>query len=208
MHLMQDVITPSPSRIFGEVCGYYVVPQPGEPDLWVRPAVFKASHNDILYEWATVMCQLLSGSPDGKPYNLGAMYIEYENNGGAAVTAPTVTRADGKTYYSSLSSDPNRDYLRIPLTAVITSSTDATNYPDGNKIIAFGQTAGVAGVHGKTFSDAVSSRVYGGSLVVTPDYADQTQDLVFSRFYFDSTDKQLIKPASAQLGLEWDVTHL
>ena len=37
-----------------------------------------------------------------------------------------------------------------------------------------------------------------------PEQADYTQDLVFSRFYFD-TANQIAKSASSNVGIEWDV---
>ena len=55
------------------------------------------------------------------------------------------------------------------------------------------------------FSDAVNSRVYGCALVAYPDFADKSQDLVLSRFYFDSTS-QIDKSAGSNIGISWPIT--
>ncbi len=161
------------------------------------------AHNDILYGWASVVGQLLTGAPDGKPYKIGAMYIEFENNGGVAVSAPSFTRADGLDYYSGLSVSSVRDYLRVPLIAATLSSSDETNFPGGNVTTFYAQTAGTAGVHGKAFNDSVQSRVYGAALVATPEFSDASQDIVYSRLYFPSAE-QLIKLIGSQLAVSWE----
>lgn len=174
------------------------------PGVWVPEGSWE--DNLTLFGWATIVGELLRGSPDGKPYNIGAILIEFENNGGAPVTPPTFTRSGGKTYYDGLSSDPNRDYLRVPVSNISLTSTDTVKFPGGNKVTFFAQTEGIAGVHGKTFSDSVQSRVYGGALVATPEFSDQTLDIVHSRFYFTVAANQLVKQAGSQLSLTWPLT--
>lgn len=156
-----------------------------------------------MYDWATATGELLRNAPDRKNYHLGAMYLEFENNSGAAVVAPSFTRSGGISYYNDLISHATIDYLRVPLTAVTLTSTDSTKFPGGNRITAFAQTQGVTGVHGKPFNATQQSRVFGMALVVTPEFSDATQDLVFSRYYFDDTDDQLIKLVGSQIGVEW-----
>lgn len=165
------------------------------------------SHSDwqqnlTLYDWATINGQLLRGSLDGKSYHIGGIYVEFENNGGAPVTAPTFDRSGSKAYYDALAVDANRDYLRIALTASTLTSSDTDLFPSGNIATFFVQTTGVVGVHGKTFSDAVSSRIFGAALVAFPDSSDASQDIVHSRFYFD-TDKQLVKQSNSQVSVTW-----
>jgi hypothetical protein len=64
-------------------------------------------------------------------------------------------------------------------------------------------TEGFVGVHGKQFSDSVSSRVFGIALVAAPGgTADPSQDLVFSRTYFD-VDQQQVKPAGSGFAFDW-----
>ena len=163
-------------------------------------------HNDTLYGWATVVGQLLTGAPDGKPYKIGAMYFEFENNGGAAVTAPSFTRSDGLSYYSGLSVHATRDYLRVPLIAATLASSDESLFPGGNVTTYYAQTAGTVGVHGKAFNSGVQSRVFGAALVSTPEFSDASQDIVYSRLYFP-TAEQLIKLAGSQLSISWERTY-
>jgi hypothetical protein len=163
-------------------------------------------HNAVLYGAATIMGQLLRGQPDGRSWRLGAVYLEYENNGGVAVSAPAFDRSGGRDYYDGLGLSATRDYLRVPLTAQTFESSDDDLYPGGNLLTVFAQTAGVEGVNGKTFSHTVQSRVFGGALVATPEFSDPTQDVVFSRFYYDVASNQLVKLAGSQIGLTWELT--
>jgi len=171
---------------------------------WEPQGAFES--NQIMYDWATIVGELLRGAPDGKPYKIGGLFIEFEVNGGAPVSPPTFERSGGIDYYTSLAGSATRDYLRVPLTVVDLESTNTSNFPGGNALTFFGRTDGVVGVHGKTFSNAVSSRVYGGALVAYPDFGDATQDLVFSRFYWADTANQIVKATGSQIGIEWGVT--
>lgn len=164
--------------------------------------------NLILYEWATVVGELLRNAPDRKPYYPAALYVEFENNGGVAVSPPVASRDEGGSYYEDLLAHATRDYLRVPLTVTTLTSTDEDKFPFGNRVTFFGQTSGVAGVHGKEFSASQQSRVYGAALVATPDFADATQDLVFSRFYYSNSDNQMVKLVGSQIGIEWRVNLL
>lgn len=163
--------------------------------------------NDVLYEWGAIVGTLLTEGR--REYRIGGIYIEYMNVGdpGDAVTAPSFTRdaGQGVEYYDSLIDDPDRDYLRVPLVASRLDISNETNFPKGNMPLFFAQTTGVTGVHGKPFSDANNSKVYGGALVAFVDKDDATQDLVFSRFYLPS-DNQQVKLPTSQIGLEWELT--
>lgn len=153
--------------------------------------------NTVLFDWGTIAAKTL-GLGDSA-YKLAAMYVEFENNGGAAVTTPTVSRDQGVSYYNGLSSHPTRDYLRVSLLATTLDSTDLVSFPLGNQLTLYAQTAGSVGVHGKTFSDGVQSRVYGFAVVATPEFADAAQDLVYARLYLSSGSQQ-IKLPSSQVG--------
>jgi hypothetical protein len=164
--------------------------------------------NLVTYDAAYILAQLLRGSPDGKNYSISAAYILFENNGGAPVSVPAFGRDDGKSFYDGLLTDPNQDYIRVAVSGVTLDSTDTTLYPDGNRLTVFAQTEGVVGVHGKTFSDTVSSRVFGGAVVAAPVFADQTQDLVYANFAWGDSDDQMIKLAGSQLGVTYRVSLL
>lgn len=175
------------------------------PKQWTPVTDFE--HNDFLYEWGAIFGNLLLRK--GLNYGIGGMYLEFENVGtpGDPVAAPTFTRdADqGVDYYNSLADSADRDYLRVPLIAGNLSSSDQTNFPLGNLLSFFAQTSGVEGVHGKPFSDANNSTVFGGALVAFVDDSDHTRDIVLSRFYV-STGKQQPKLSTSQVGFEWRLT--
>ena len=173
------------------------------PGMWQRQSEFKK--NLVLYEWATIVGELMRNAPDGKPYYPAAIYFEFENNGGAPVTdAPAVSRDVGLSYYTSLGSP--KDYLRVPITAVTLTSTDETLFPGGNRLTFFAQTAGTAGVKNSLPFDAPSqSRVFGFALAATPDFGDSAQDKIFSRFYYSDTGDQLVKLTGSQIGVEWRI---
>lgn len=160
--------------------------------------------NLILYDWATIVGQLMTtGNPNWK---IGAMFLEFENVAMATdvVTVPSFDRSGGIDYYDSLALSATRDYLRIPLISATLETTDEVNFPSGNLMTYFGQSQGTVGVHGKTFSDSAISKVFGGALVATPDINDATQDKVFSRFYVPEAEQQA-KLATSQIGLTWQV---
>lgn len=157
------------------------------------------SPNTVIYDWGQIVGNLLRGSPDGKNYHIGGLYLEFENNGGAAVTPPTIDRAEGLSYYEGLGG--NKDYLRLvgPYTKL---------YQSGD-VWVFSvsiNSSGIAGENGNSFSAASSSRVYGAALVAFPDVSDSSQDIVLSRHYPSNTDEQLVKPANAQINVEWELT--
>lgn len=173
----------------------------------VEPITFK--NNQIQFDWGYIAAQTIGR---GKvSYRLSALYIEFENvaSPGDAVTIPSFTRAAGTEYYDDLQSSGSRDYLRVPLLQdpLISIASGFENYftenTDGNKITIFAQTQGVVGVHGKTFSDSVNSKVFGAAAVATPVYSDPTQDIVFARTYF-GVSEQTLKEASSQIGVSWE----
>lgn len=173
---------------------------PGEEFKSVSPW----QHNDVLYDWATIVGnRLVTNTPD---YKISFMYIEFENVASPSnpVSLPIVYRGGGQAYYRSLSSSPNNDYLRVPIISGVLTSTDIDNFPGGNLLTFFAQTQGLTGVNGKPFSNAANSKVYGGALIAAPDPDDATQDLIFARLYYAAVD-QIIKPAtSAQVGMQWE----
>lgn len=186
----------SPKLVYGRARLSIVHPSLG----WL--ANHAEEDNLVLYSWGTIAAQLLANG--NAAYKIGAMFLEFENNGGATVTPPTYDRTGGIAYYNGLSSSPTRDYLRVPITAA-TLSTDTPSIYSNNVMTFFAQSSGVAGIHGKTFSDSVKSMVFGAALVCTPNFNDPTQDIVFSRIYFSAAGQQ-VKLPSSQVGVTWPIS--
>lgn len=144
-------------------------------------------------------------------YSIAAMYVEFENVADPEdeVTIPTYERSDGLEYYDALADSGVRDFARIPLRMepTLTESAEAEGLlPDGegNMLTFFAMTSTGTGVHGKTFSAGVNSKICGFALVATPVFGDRTQDVIFARTYLEAADQQ-VKDASAQAGVSWDI---
>jgi len=173
----------------------------GKEELWTPSTDWKS--NLVLYQWATITSQLLAvGSSN---YRIAGMYLEFENvaSPSTTVTPPSFDRTRDITYYDDLVASSTRDYLRVPMTAspIGSQGTDLSN----NQTVFFARSSGTQGVHGKTFSDSVNSKIFGASLVAFVNNNDSTQDLLFSSFYFNTADQQ-IKLATSQVGIEWELT--
>jgi hypothetical protein len=168
--------------------------------------------NQLQYSWGFIVARLV-GMGDVS-YQVDTMYIEFENVAapGNPVTIPTYDRSAGLEYYDGLSSSGTLDYIRTavagnPSLGVKSGYEAYFGTGEGNKLTFFAQTAGATGVHGKTFSDSVNSKVYGAALVATPSFADPTQDVIFARTYFQ-TSEQVEKSASEQIGITWETSFL
>lgn len=205
-HLGDAVLSPK-----GKVRGYDVFEEPGQtsfvggsqvPGRWVPYCEFKS--NLFMYEGTEAIAQLLRGHSE---YKAAGMYIEFQNvtNPSDVVTVPTYGRGDGVQYYNDLAHSSDTDYLRVPLIAANLSSSDTDKFSLGNVVTFVASTSGTLGVHGKTFSDSVNSKVFGGAIIAIPDEEDSTKDLVISRFYFN-TSRQRVKLPNAQLGVEWPLS--
>jgi hypothetical protein len=186
-----------------EIFGHVRLHTVSEGGVWTPVTPFVP--NEVLYDWAKIVLKLLTEGDTN--YRLGMMYLEYENvaSPGDPVTVPTFNRSGGLSYYQNLISSPTRDYLRVPMTATQITTADAVLFPNGNVGTFFSMSQGVAGVHGKVFSDSVNSKVFGGGLVASPVNGDDDQDIVFSRFYLPVSEQQ-VKLTTSQIGLEWDIT--
>jgi hypothetical protein len=170
-------------------------------DCWTPVTDFKS--NLVLYQWTEIVSKLLT-TGDSR-YRIGGMYLEFKNvaSPGTTVSPPSFTRARTVAYYDALASSPDTDYLRVPLTAtqILSEGEGLTN----NQLVFFARSSGMTGVHGKSFSYASNSVVFGASLVAFVDATDTTQDLLYSSIYFATEDQQQ-KLATSQIGLEWPIT--
>jgi hypothetical protein len=184
------------NKIFGRVRAHRVT-----DDVWTPTTELKK--NLVLYQWAEITSKLLTLG-DSR-YRIGGMYLEFQNvaNPGDPVSPPIFDRTRTVQYYDDLAGSSDTDYLRVPLIGSQTLSTGSGLV--NNEIVFFARTSGVVGVHGKPFSYAANSVVFGASLVAFIDATDATQDLLFSSFYFDVPDQQQ-KLATSQVGIEWALT--
>lgn len=122
-----------------------------------------------------------------------------------SVAAPDYDRGDGIDYYNGLDGSSS-DFLRVPITYRRGKNTDVSLYPDNNGAVYLGLTAGMTeGVNGLPFSAGANSKVFGAAIVCILDPDDRTQDLVFSRIYFDAADQALKLDLPQNLGLEWEI---
>ena len=177
----------------GQVRSYHVGQLPGP---W--------SPNSILSSWGSLLMPLLAGD-NPELYRLAGMYIEYENNGGVAVSPPEFVRTDDAAeYYEDLSLSSTRDYLRVPIIGRTSSRGDGFAFD--NILTVTARTSGSTGVNGKPFSSAAQSRVYGGAAIAIPDESDATQDCILARFYWSNTSLQLVKTVGGEIGYDWKFT--
>lgn len=168
--------------------------------------------NSIQIPWGFIAAKCI-GHGDSK-YKVSKMYIEYENVADPedVATIPTFDTDEDITYYNNLSLSATKDYLRVPLLILPTIGI-ATGYEDnfvegetGNKLTFYTQSQGTTGTHGKAFSAAANSKVYGLALIASPTN-DPADDIVFARTYYEE-DEQVLKRASDQVGVTWDISFL
>jgi hypothetical protein len=168
--------------------------------------------NQIQYSWGYMAAKQLGfkRQADRTDYSISALYIEFVNQANPAtpVSAPAAGRDTSISYYNNLTGD--NDFLRVPLSlepALGVSPGYNEHLPvtqQGNQLTFFVQTSGTTGVHGKAFSHTVNSKVFAAALVATPVFSDRTKDVIFARTVF-STENQVTKEASSQIGITWDI---
>ncbi len=171
------------------------------------PNDWRWNKNVLVSQAGSIIANLLAGAPDGKSYKIGGMYMEFENNGGAAVSVPDeedINREEGFDYLNGLTG--GRDYLRVPALAISLSNTDEDIYPTSNKTTVYSQTQGTQGINGEDFNYVEQSRVYGLWLVAFRQFDDPSQDLFLARTYLP-VDKQLIKTVDSQISATWEHTY-
>ena len=197
----QTIIERVPPRVRGRIGLYRCYGDRSE-------RLFRKS-NQVQYTWGHIAAMTIGRGL--RNYRVSAMYMEFANVADPvdAVAVPSsFGREEDMDYYADLALSPDHDYLRVPLAQDPMVSIEAgyeAYFPEGtgNKLTFFALSQGTQGVHGKTFSDSVNSKLVGLALVATPVWADRTQDIVFARTYFDVAD-QALKEASHQIGSTWE----
>jgi hypothetical protein len=166
-----------------------------------------ARHNLVLYGGADILSKLLSGAAG---YHVSTMYLEYINlpSPGDPIVVPTFDRTGGVSYYNSLASSPDTDFMRVPLQIAPTLSSSNEDLYAFNKATFIGISEGTVGFHGKPFGPASNSAVYGAALVATPSPTDQAEDIVFSRVYAGEVSgwsEAIAKGAGIQIAATWTI---
>jgi hypothetical protein len=170
--------------------------------------------NQIQYSWGYAAVKQLGyrPGPDRPSYHISALYVEFENQADPEdeISTGSFERDLAVSYYDALVESATRDFLRIPLTLEPAAGV-SPGYSDylppsqqANQLTFFAQTSGTTGVHGKTFSHAVNSKVFAAALFAAPDYSDRTKDVVFARTMLSGAN-QVTKEASSQVGITWDI---
>ena len=173
----------------------------------VVPVTFRP--NQIQDAWGYAAAMALGYG--GTAYTIRYMYIEYENvtSPEDAVAIPSFGTDEGVDYYELLSESATRDYLRVPMVTepvlgIASGYEDLFAHGGGNKLTFFAQCAGSAGVHGKAYSNAANSKVFGVGLVAAPDSTDHSRDIVVARNYFEASE-QVVKDVSSHVGVTWEL---
>jgi len=177
-----------------------------------RPTIFRynkktgvmtplaSTKNLILYSGADILAQVLAGNGE---YAVNAMYLEFKNLAvPGTVVPPGFDRTGGIAYYNGLIASPDVDFIRVALMTHPDISASGAHY-DGNQVLFTGMTEGSVGFHGKIFSNAAGSAVYGAALVAAPDLADQSKDVVFSRVYAGIGTQ--LKESGYEIGVTWPI---
>jgi len=131
------------------------------------------------------------GSPDSGS-KLDTAYVEFAN--GRTVPPADIVPSTLRTYFDSLAASPDQDYLRVP---VLAHSPEQA--PDGRpQLTLVIATDGSTGVHGKSFSSAVKSRIYAVTLAASQ--LNDRDDVFAARHHYEVVE-QIEKPDSGHVTL-------
>jgi hypothetical protein len=185
----------------GHVTGYLVNTQTG-----VETRIFEQK-NLIMNEGADIMAALLSGDTRFAPSH---MYFLYENTNSAVTTPPTIERADGRSFFASISgASPDQDWLRVPILTRPRLSTSGAEF-SGNMVTFAASSAasdtlvGESPAHNYFASSGVNgpSKVFSLALVAAPNPNTNRDDKVFSRLHLETP---ISLPAGHHLTFYWSI---
>jgi hypothetical protein len=128
---------------------------------------------------------------------INTAYIEFVN--GDAIEPPEVNPASIADYFVQLGSTPDRDYLRVPILSHVVGKTDTGAAKLEMTVAADGET----GVHGKSFSAAVGSRIYGFTLAASQ--GNDRGDILVVNHYYPPAE-QIAKTESGSMILSVTIT--
>lgn len=166
--------------------------------------------NLTLAGWALIvnktMKTLLAG---GTPPGFNGIYLEFENVAAPedrVSSLPSLTTARDVSYYLGLSSHPTRDYLRLPVSTHGSFNSDDEVWAADNGLVVSARSSGLVGMHGKDFSAAANSVVFGTALVSMNDADDPSADwLAAAKYYAEAA--QLLKQDVNPIACDWRLTH-
>jgi hypothetical protein len=176
-----------------------------------QPVRRSVARNRLMADWAVVACSMFG---DGNAnYRLRGFYVEFANldDPDDTVSVPVddaIDATEGQSYYEGLSSSPNHDFLRVPISVSPEKflESDATSWGVPFNGLRFqASTDGVVGVHGKPFDLGHNSKIYGLALVAAPDWEDRTLDRVYAKVYYEAA-QQLLALAVGQVSLRYTRT--
>jgi hypothetical protein len=140
----------------------------------------------ILPSAAQVLLHAIVPGTPSSGGKLDTAYIEFIN--GEPQEPPEVNAQVTADYYALLNASLNRDYLRVP---VLHHSILISEDSDAPKLRVIVVTDGNEGIHGKPFSAAAGSRLYGIALAASQ--TNNREDILFSQHYYQ-IDEQIEKP--------------
>jgi hypothetical protein len=124
---------------------------------------------------------------------LDTAYIEFINGGTAS--QPEFEPGQVYDYFAQLAATPDRDYLRVPIMSHTLGKQEETGFA---KLTLLVSTDGDTGVHGKLFSAAVGSRIYG--LAIGASQTNDRGDLLMGYQYY-APEQQTVLPENAGIVL-------
>lgn len=141
-------------------------------------------------------------------YKPAAIYIEFENVADPEdpVSVPEgFATGEGLEYYDGLSGD--RDFVRVPILLPPYADIDPDTLSNQlNRLRWLAETTEVEGLGGLDFTSDANSKIYGLALVATPDWDDQSKDIILGRRYYEAED-QFVRPAVGGVRVGWSQTY-
>lgn len=132
-------------------------------------------HNDVTYEGAQVLAQLLAGKSN---YKISNFYFEFQNSG---YSTPPVARTDTAASRQAAATGV-ADLIRAELVAAPLVDTSGSPYSNNRDTFFALTTATVGLMHGLAFSAGAGSKIVSACLIAAPGGTDYQQDLLYARY--------------------------
>lgn len=139
------------------------------------------------------------------------IYMEYANNSNNVPTtfntASNITNFNNPlSYYSNL--EDTKNFVRVPAirNPVIDNSITSSAGQATTTYLAQTSPTTVEVLGGDHVKFGTNSICYGAALVLAPDNADYTKDIILARSYFTASGERLTKTASSELFVTFPLT--